>query len=1590
MRRHKALKINPSILCMIIAAVVMALPDLCPGDTTYFIPLPQLNKGAVNLNSNQIGGRTNPLANRVQYYADTDSFVLTEPTGEKRTYESNLLNPDEGAYRLKSVEDPNGNYLDYSYQANPALPGYGYISRITNSSGNFADFSYNSQNRITTVTASDGRDVHYAYDANGDLWKVTRPDETVVEYQYQDHDMIKIIKPEAEVLENVYEDDVGVVDQKATVGADDQLTKTAHIDYDPDDRRTVITDSKGYNTTFNYDDQKRLASVKDHDGNEQSYDWNDDCNAETITDRNIHSHVYTYDANGNILTDTTPQGETTTYEYNAFNQVTRIIPPEGGETRFEYNSKGNLTSKKRFLENGTLYEETTYHPNEYGEPDIITVAVGTTDAATTYLEYEDGKVTSIINPEGEETVLEYDARGNLHFLTNGELETTTFVYNIMNRLEDIIDPLEHSISYGYDPNGNLASMTDALENVFNFKYDKSNNLIRTEDPLGGTRIFTRNAKGEIEISTDQRGNQTHYLYDLNGKVKQITDPYGHVAYITYDAVGNLHNVRDKRGYDTTYDYYDDNLLYTVTDDNNNVYTLHYDDAGRVDKTVDKKGNITHYGYDDMGRLDSVIYRDPTDTTTISSMSFTYDKRDNVVSRTDGRGNTTHYTYDKANRLIKVTDPRTAETSYQYDEAGRLTDVINDDEVAVMHVEYDDAGRPHEIVDGENNTTTYNYYDNNNLKEILDPRNNLTTFEYDPLSRVKKIIDSEDGVMEITRDPAGNVTRITDARGNTFDYFYDKMKRVERIVDGECRITYIGYDENGNRTSVKDHDGNETVFAYDNLNRLSSVEDTLGNLASYAYDANGNLHYRTDGKGNVTEYRYDPLNRLTNIIYSADPTKNVTYAYDPNGNLTSATGPTGTLSFSNYNENNQLTSASSPLGTIGYAYSLLGNMSGMTYPQSLRSLTYQYYDNYRLKKIVTPAGDVDYGYDGNGNRTGMSYPNGTSTSSVYDSLNRLQEIENVTSGSGVIASSEFIINAIGNRTNETLQIGSGAPIQKTYDYDRVSQLIQEKVIGGETVDLVYDNRGNRKSKSNGTNGVGYQYNQINELLQLGMSASSLNKSVAVQGNVTGATSVTVNATPVPINNNQFSGIADLVGGINTITTTATNAQGKQTLKRVQVALVGDMEYFGYDANGNLTSRIDTSEVVTGYAYDFENRLKEVKRDGVTIATYTYDALGRRDSKTVSGATTKYVYDGLTFNPILELNGNTVKAVITRGPDMGGGIGGIISVIRGGEEYWYHYNHRGDVAALTDDEEEIVRTYQYDAFGNVIATSGSVENPYRFSTKQYDEETGLYYFGERYYSPTLGRFISQDPLRYIDGLNQYTFSLNNPFNLVDPLGLSAQNPAGGVFPGLFGNPGMPALQPLPSTGDTVNLLPGTGNPVISPLMDWGDVALGIAGETKLGNMVLRVGKDGTTSLQIAGRVQDSRVMLSGLPYDKTGRIAGITRVPIVRVAGNTLSGVNTGLDALTLSRDWTRTDIYGMHWGATITRDFIRLGGDVVGFVKGPGSLISAAVTGLDYVIGEDMVYRFSPEFMELQRIAREGLRIPSGQLELRPSSELEER
>ena len=219
---------------------------------------------------------------------------------------------------------------------------------------------------------------------------------------------------------------------------------------------------------------------------------------------------------------------------------------------------------------------------------------------------------------------------------------------------------------------------------------------------------------------------------------------------------------------------------------------------------------------------------------------------------------------------------------------------------------------------------------------------------------------------------------------------------------------------------------------------------------------------------------------------------------------------------------------------------------------------------------------------------------------------------------------------------------------------------------------------------------------------------------------------------------------------------------------------------FDNRGNMTGKTDATGT-TDYLWFYTDRLKRIEFPDASRHRYYYNGLGRRVlSKEDDKDDRRFVYDG--WNVIGEKTEGSEEfvAYYTRGADMGGGIGGIISVHRNGTpaqypdgyhtgDYFYHYNHRGDVVSVTDSTGAEVAHYRYDAYGNVVEKTGDFESPYQFSTKEYSSETGLIYYGYRFYMLEEGRWLKKDPLGYVDGWNPYGFLLCNPVNLLDPFGL-----------------------------------------------------------------------------------------------------------------------------------------------------------------------------------------------------------------------------
>ena len=209
-------------------------------------------------------------------------------------------------------------------------------------------------------------------------------------------------------------------------------------------------------------------------------------------------------------------------------------------------------------------------------------------------------------------------------------------------------------------------------------------------------------------------------------------------------------------------------------------------------------------------------------------------------------------------------------------------------------------------------------------------------------------------------------------------------------------------------------------------------------------------------------------------------------------------------------------------------------------------------------------------------------------------------------------------------------------------------------------------------------------------------------------------------------------------------------------------------YQYDNNGNMTRK--TAKVggaVTIYDYDAENRLARVAT-AIRTVNYKYDGLGRRVEKEVidaGTATTRYVYDNEDI--LLELSGaNSIVARYTHGP----GIDEPLIMEKNGQSFYYHGDGLGSITEITNQSGAVVQRYAYSSFGKIESQlDANFVQPYTFTARELDLETGLYFYRARSYDSLTGRFLQEDPSRYFGGnVNFYPYVPNNPLTSVDPSG------------------------------------------------------------------------------------------------------------------------------------------------------------------------------------------------------------------------------
>ena len=290
-------------------------------------------------------------------------------------------------------------------------------------------------------------------------------------------------------------------------------------------------------------------------------------------------------------------------------------------------------------------------------------------------------------------------------------------------------------------------------------------------------------------------------------------------------------------------------------------------------------------------------------------------------------------------------------------------------------------------------------------------------------------------------------------------------------------------------------------------------------------------------------------------------------------------------------------------------------------------------------------------------------------------------------------------------------------------------------------------------------LGYTYNSVGNILaildQVNPSETRSYTYDALQRLTTGGTTA-----------NGESYDYDLVG--NRTSSFLSTTHHHDDLNRL---LEDDQFTYTYDNNGNLTAKTNKANptAVTTYHWDAQDQLIQIDRPDSTTLTYKYDGLGRRIEKNVAGTITRYVYDGADI--VLEYDGsNTFVARYSHGDQ----VDQPLLLQKAGQGFFsYHSNHQGSITHLTDSSGTIANSYVYDSYGRRLAVAESVIQPFSYTGREYDGESGLYYYRARYFDANTGRFLSEDPIGFAgQDQNLYRYVLNNPINFNDSEGT---NPA-----------------------------------------------------------------------------------------------------------------------------------------------------------------------------------------------------------------------
>lgn len=822
---------------------------------------------------------------------------------------------------------------------------------------------------------------------------------------------------------------------------------------------------------------------------------------------------------------------------------------------------------------------------------------------------------------------------------------------------------------------------------------------------------------------DRYGNRTSLVYNA-GLISKIVSPSGRSVSIGYDSSNRIETVRDQIGREWSYVYDSNGLLKDVV----------YPDA-----------TAKHYAYQTRSQNGALAYHRIESITDQKNHRVLLNEFEVVAGVATGR-------------VIKQTqaDNGVIEVNYAHVDNGVTGTLVTEPDGSKRRIVFDATSpypKSETFAYGTPQAQTYSFERNayGQLEASVDPLGRRTEYIYNAdgqVARVTTLAGSPKALaVKMTYNANSELETVTDALNRTTIFRYNNGC-LASVTDALQRVAVFKCNAAGQPISVTDPMNRTITMDYEGYD-LARITDPLGRVVRFRHDTLGRLIAIEDAQGNVVRREYDVMGRVKK---SLDARNNATeFGYDDNGNIEAVLLPNGNGITYGYDERNRLLTRTDALNQI----------DSWTYDKSGRVKTFRDRKNQLTR----------FDYDALGRLELTTYQDGSTITTAYDAGNRVRSLtdtaapgvlgwdyndfDQVIAATGPQGNISYDYDAVGRRKE---MIAASQP-KVTYDYDdgdRLRQIIQ----GGEMVDFDYDDA-DRLTKLTLPNGVqaGYAYNDADQItgiawLKADNSAiGSLGYGYDPIGRLAAQTgSFAPQALP------QAS------GGQNSF-----DDNNRQTQHNGQA--------LSFDANGNLTG--DSTRT---YVWNVRGQLAQVKEGGTTIASFSYDALGRRTSKTESGQTIAYLYDGA--DAVQETQSGTVNPILT-----GLNIDQRFARNDNGGRTYFLTDHVGSTRALTNAAGSTVNRYDYAPYGQTTQTAAGFNNPYQYTGREQDA-TGLYYYRARYYQPSSARFVTEDPIAFLGGdTNFYAYVQGKPQSLRDPSGLwagidDAIFAGGGALVGLAG--------------------------------------------------------------------------------------------------------------------------------------------------------------------------------------------------------------